>query len=342
MTSIFEPIEPQKTIQPQPVKPKKIRVTEDCWDAILNDKWMYIITWGQPRTGKSTFNMNLGYNIYKDWDQVLGCFVFQLAGLLHNMREGIPCRIMTRNKLHDRVPLLIGDDWGANSNKAKTQHEKAWDLVKGAWDTYGTKLAVFLANMNQPDEMTLQLCNKYTHEIYLPSRGTAKYDKIDWEQNYNGWQPRHDKDWQQTFKFKAAPLDVYKQYDEMRMALVDELDILIQDAIVETEAERVIKRATAKDVELLETLNLKGMLSKDFFNNPDRAELKESLKKAKAKGLVTTVRKGTNYWYDLTRFGEDILDTITKINTDPEDLKRAIKRTDQQNKKDKQEADFKN
>jgi hypothetical protein len=278
--------------------------------------------------------MDIAYNIYKDWDQVLGCFVFQLAGLLHNMHDGNPCRILTRNKLHNRVPLLIGDDWGANSNKAKTQHEKAWDLVKGAWDTYGTRLGVFLANMNQPDEITLQLCNKYTHEIYIASRGVAKYDKIDWEQNYKGWQPRHDKDWQQTFKFPSVPEDIYKQYDEMRMALCDELDVLIQDAIAETETEKVIKRATPRDIELLETLNLKGMISKDWFSSPDRVELKEALKKAKARGLVTTVRKGTNYWYDLTTFGTQVLDTIIKENTDPSDLKREIKRTDTKNKKE--------
>lgn len=322
------------SLQPEDNGNDKIRILEDAWDAILNDKWIYGITWGQPRTGKSSCDMDIAFNVYKDWDQVLGCFVFQLAGLLHAMRDGIPCRILTRNKLHNRVALLIGDDWGANSNKAKTQHEKAWDLVKGAWDTYGTRLGVFLANMNQPDEITLQLCNKYTHEIYIAKRGLAKYDRIDWEQNFNGWQPRHNKDWLQSFKFPQVPLSVYKEYDDMRMALVDELDVLIQDAIAETETDKVIKRSTPKDIELLETINLKGMVSKDWFSSPDRAELKEALKKAKARGLVTTVRKGTNYWYDLTTFGSDVLDTIIKVNSDPSDLKREIKRTDIKNKQE--------
>lgn len=312
----------------------EIRVLTDTWDAILNDSWMYIITWGQPRTGKSVCDMDIAFNIYKDWDQVLGCFVFQLGGLLRNMADGIPCRIMSRNKLHNRVPCLIGDDWGANSNKAKTQHEKAWDLVKGAWDTYGTRLAVFLANMNQPDEITLQLCNKYTQEIYIASRGVAKYDRIDWEQNFKGFQPRHDKDWQQTFRFPKAPDDVYKQYDEMRMALCDELDILIQDAIAETDTERIIKRSTKKDIELLETLNLKGMLSRYYFDNPEQAELKESLKKAKARGLVAVVRKGGNSWYDITNFGISILDTISKLNSNPDELKREIQRTDSKHQRE--------
>lgn len=313
---------------------QKVRAIEDSWDTILNDKWMYVITWGKPRTGKSSCDMDISFNVYKDWDKVLGSFVFNLAGMLHHMKDGIPCRIITRNMLHNRVPLLIGDDWGANSNKAKTQHEKAWDLVKGAWDTYGTRLGVFLANMNQPDEITLQLCNKYTHEIYIAERGLAKYDKIDWEQNYRGWQPRHGKDWQQSFRFPEVRADVYKEYDEMRMALCDELDVLVQDAIAETETEKIIKRSNKKDIELLETLNLKGMISKDWFSAPDRVELKEALKKAKARGLITAVRKGTNYWYDLTTFGADVLEAISQVNADPTELKREIKRVDARNKQD--------
>lgn len=306
----------------------KLKVIEDIWDAILGDAWMYGITWGQPRTGKSNLDMCIGYNVYKDWDQVLGCIVFQLVGLLHNMKEGLPCRILTRNMLHNRVPYLIGDDWGANFNKAKTQHEKAMDLVKGAWDTYGTKLSVFMANMNQPDEITLQLCNKYTHEIYVPKKGEAKYDRIDWQQNFGGWQPRHSKDWLQTFMFPAVPMDVYKEYDEMRMALCDELDILIQDAIAETETEKVIKRSQPIDIELLETLAINGPLSKDWFLSEEHLKLKERLKQAKARGLVVIQRKSTNYYYDISTFGQDVLDTIKNMNSDPTELKNIIRKID--------------
>lgn len=316
----------------------EIKVVEDIWDAIQNDAWMYCVTWGQPRTGKSNLDMALGYTVYKDWDQVIGCIVFQLVGLLHNMREGLPCRILTRNMLHNRVPYIIGDDWGANFNKAKTQHEKAMDLVKGAWDTYGTKLAVFMANMNQPDEITLQLCNKYTHEIYVSAKGEAKYDKIQWEQNFHGWQPRHNKNWLQSFSFPKIDEGVYKEYDEMRMALCDELDVLVQDAIAETETEKVIRRSTPKDIELLETLNLQGPLSKDWFTSekfPDRLLLKERLKQAKARGLVIIIRKGTNYYYDLTSFGQDVLEAITNSNADPKELKRQIQKTDRAYKQDK-------
>ena len=303
-------------------------VIKNIWEAIHNDKWMYAISWGQPRTGKTTCDMGLAFNVYKDWDLVLNCFVFQLVGLLCKMDTGKPCRIWEDKLLHNRVPFLIGDDWGANGNKAKTQHEKAWDLVKGAWDTYGTKLACFFANMNLPDEITLQLCNKYTDEIYIEERGKAKYDHICWEQNYGGWAPRHNKDWRQTFYFPEVPQDIYKQYDEMRMALVDELNVLVQDAIAETEVDKIIKRSTPKDMELLETINLRGPISKDWLNNPDRAELKEAAKKARARGVLLAEPRGTNYWYDLTQLGLDVLDAVTKLNSDPNDLKRELRKTE--------------
>jgi hypothetical protein len=303
-------------------------IVKRIWNAIYGDAWIYAISWGQPRTGKTTCDMGLAYNVYKDWDQVLNCFVFQLNGLLHKMDTGKPCRIWDQKMMHHRVPFLIGDDWGANGNKAKTQHEKAWDLVKGAWDTYGTKLACFFANMNLPDEITLQLCNKYTDEIYIEERGVAKYDHIEWEQNYTGWAPRHNKDWRQTFHFPEIPEDVYREYDEMRMALVDELNVLVHDAIAETEVEKILKRSTPKDMELLETLNLRGPVSRDFLDKPDNAELKEAAKKAKARGLVLSERRGTNYWFDITDLGMDVLDAVTKLGADPNDLKRELRRTE--------------
>ena len=111
---------------------ENVDLVKDIWETILEDGWMWIVVWGQPRTGKSTVALKVAYEIYKDWDQALGCVVYNLSQLLYKMKNGEPCRIMTRNKFHNRVPLIIGDDFGAQCNKAKTQHEQAWDIFKGA------------------------------------------------------------------------------------------------------------------------------------------------------------------------------------------------------------------
>ena len=291
-------------------QPEVPKFFTDLWDTILDDGWMWGVVWGKPRTGKTTVQLKAGFHVYKDWDQVLQSFVFNLAGILYKMKNGVPCKIMTRNKLHDRVPILLADDFGAQCNKAKTQHEPAWDIFKGAFDTLGTKVAVLLASMGNPSSATQQLQEKYTHEIYVESRGHAKYDKVDWQQNFSSWQPRQDKDWQQSFDFTPAPQDVYKEYDEMRLGLVDELFQLIDDSMVENEGLKVLRRLTDADIEFIELLQTKGALQKHWFDKPETEKWKEVLKRCKARSIVVPIRRESSYWYDLTDFGYNLYNLI--------------------------------
>jgi adenosyl cobinamide kinase/adenosyl cobinamide phosphate guanylyltransferase len=286
------------------------RVVHDMWDAILEDSWMNIVIWGQPRTGKTTLQMGLAYMVYQDWDYVLRSFVYNLSGILYNMEHGVPTRILTKNGLHRRVPVILPDDWGAHGNKAKTQHEPAMDIFKGAMDTYGTQIAVFLSSMGNPNSLTQQLQEKYTHEIYVPTKGEAKYDVIDWQQNYAGWQPRRKKVWNDSFTFENVPLDVYKQYDEHRLRLVDQLNQLIKDAMIDGESCRLLRRLDDKDVEFLfamqNAVNAKGLVSWDFVNKKGWNEV---AKRCSARSLIIPVTKkgkSTRY-YDLTDFGLEIV-----------------------------------
>lgn len=283
---------------------------KDIWQTILEDSWMYPVIWGKPRTGKTTVQLKAGYFVYHDWDKVLNCIVYNLAGVLYKMKNGEPERMPTRNGLHLRVPYLIGDDWAAQNNKAKTQHEPAWDLFKGAFDTLGTKVAVFFVSMNNPSGITQQLSDKYTHEIYLDRRGHAKYDVVDWQQNYGGWAPRQGKDYRQEFNFTPVPSDIYKKYDEMRKGLVDELFQLIDDAMVENEGLRIFRRLNSQDVEFIEMLQAKGEISNDWLQQPENEKWKEVLKRCKARSIVVPKRKGTAYWYDLTDFGFSVYQII--------------------------------
>lgn len=319
--------------QPTPINPKesydqKPQVIKDIHYAIDEDEWMFGVIWGKPRTGKSNLSLKLGYEVYQEWDKVLGCVVFNLAGLLHNMHEGLPQRILTKNGKHNRVPYMIGDDWGANFNKARTQHEQAYDLLKGAWDTYGTKLAVIMVNMNRPDELTRQLTEKYTHEIYVPIRGVAKYDQIHWQPNYYGWDTRQSKTWIEEFKFGKVPEDIYREYDESRMALCDETYQLIQDAIANTETEKVIKRSDETDIELLETISLRGTVERSWFFKPENERIHERINRNKARGLIVSIRKSgtkSSYYYELTELGRTVLETITLSSTSPKDLKQQLR-----------------
>ena len=289
---------------------EQIPLFQDIWKAVLNDLWMWIACWGQPRTGKTTVQLKCGYAVYGDWDLVLQAFVFNLNGLLYKMKKGEPCTIPTLNGLHFRVPILFPDDFGAQCNKAKTQHEPAWDIFKGAFDTLGTKVGVLMASMGAPSGATQQIQEKYTHEVYVYQRGKAKYDSVDWQQNFSGWQARQNKTWLHDFTFGTVPVDVYKEYDDMRLSLVDELFQQIDDAQIENEGLKVFRRLNSEDVDLIETIQQKGALPRDWFNKDENCQWKEVLKRCKARGIVVPVRRGTAYWYDLTDFGYNMLTLI--------------------------------
>lgn len=302
---------------------RKPQVLSDIWEAILGDSWMWIACWGKNRTGKSTLAMKLAFEVYQDWDAVLQCIVWNLGQLKYKLKNGQPKRILTRNMLHDRVPLVIPDDFGATSNKAKTQHELAWDIFKGAIDVYSTKVAVLLGTMLIPSEPTFQVYQKFTHELWIYQKGKAKYDQVDWQQDFRGWQARQDKDWIDSFTFEEMPMDVYKQYDEMRCSIADELDQQIDDAITETQTPALLKRLQPLDIELMEQIEAKGMLSYDYLHETCGGRFHDAVIRCKARSLVVPVRKQTAYWYDLTNLGIQILQALR--DKTKEDKAEALK-----------------
>jgi len=292
---------------------KKPAIIRDVWNAILDDKWAWIVVWGEQRCGKTSFKMQVAYEVYKDWDKVLQSFVFNLSGLLYKIDKGEPERVPTLNKLHMRVPLILFDDWGGSSNKAYTQYDKSWDIFKGAFDLLGTKLSVLMASMVDPAEPTYQLQQKYTHEVFITKRGVYKYDRVVWDQDFTGWKPRKRKEWVETNYFEPIPEDVYKTYDEMRLSLVDEVEQRIKDTMVETQTEAILKRLQPSDVELMQIVSKRGQISWKYLHDSLPDKYKEALIRCKARNLMIPIRKGTVYWYDLTDLGIEILKRSQKI-----------------------------
>jgi ABC-type lipoprotein export system ATPase subunit len=279
---------------------------------------MWCVVWGEQRTGKTSLKMQIAYAVYHDWDKVLQSFVFNLGGLLYKISKGEPERIPTANKLHMRVPIILYDDFGGQSNKAETQHDPAWDIFKGGFDVLGTQVAVIMASMVDPAEPTFQIMCKYTHELFLPQRGVYKYDRVIWTQDYKGWRPRRSKDWIETNNFKPVPTDVYKQYDEMRLSLVDEMHQRIQDAIAETRTEQILKRLPDSDIKLLETIQIRGPTYYEKICEEVGADSKDALIRCKAHSLIVSIRKESGYYkYDLTDLGYEILEALKKEKAQP-------------------------
>jgi hypothetical protein len=121
-------------------------------------------------------------------------------------------------------------------------------------------------------------------------------------------------------------MDVYKEYDENRLALVEELKQMMKDCMVDNDSARIIKRLEPIDIEFLDLMNLQGTLDKNWLQIK-HPELKEILKKAKARSLAIPVKKfGTEaaYCYDLTDLGFETLKIIKQTRT-PEQESEKVK-----------------
>jgi len=300
------------------------KLIQDLWHIIDQDVYAWLPVWGEPRCGKTTICLLSMYKVYKDWDDVLAAIVFNLNQFIYKLRKGEPRLFPTRTKpCHMRVPILLIDDFASSCGKAKTQHEKSWDVVKGSWDVLGTRVGVIFASMVEPTSPTQQLLLKYTHEIKVErladNTRIYKYDRCNREQDFRGWKTRQKKDWLETQEFGQVPLDVYKQYDEMRMSLVDEVLVSITDTMVDDTLSSVIRRLEPIDIQLMEFIKLKGPINyHSIYETVGRKKGKNAMSRCKARGLVVPKRqKGHHYIYDLTDFGYEVLKELEKPKEEP-------------------------
>jgi len=293
-------------------------LVRDLLDIIHNDKYAWIACWGPARTGKSTLCLLLAYWIYKDWDKVLDCVVFNLNDVLYKLEHGIPELWPTSNKLHMRIPLLIWDDFACHAGKAKTQHERSWDIFKGAFDSLGVKIAIIVANMVVPSSPTQQLVEKYTHELFVYSRGRCKYDRVKHQQDFYSFRTRQNKEWLLDFEFEEIPRDVFKQYDEKRCSLADEVLVSIQDVMATTEIESLLKRIKPMDVKVLRLIDQKGPARGDALALRKLGnEGSQAVVRLKARGLIVPRRETPHHYkYDITDLGLSVLEQLEKDRTE--------------------------
>lgn len=285
------------------------QLAEDVWDAVVNDKFMFIVIWSPPRLGKTTLAGWIMQSVYKDWNKVLEATVFDLPQVMHRLRLGKPEKWPTYNGLHMRVPILNWDDFGARSNKAETQYDQAFDLFKGGFDVIATKLGALIVTMVDPNEPTFQLLCKYTHEIQVLNKGSYKYDRVEWQQNFHGFKTRLRKIPIEPGTFQEWPMEVYKEYDQSRMSLADEVFVRIDDATVENRLDRIMKLIKPEDEALLRMIDRFGPVSHDRVKDElGQDKGKEVMIRCKARDIIMPISKGTGHYYcDITELGRQVL-----------------------------------
>lgn len=306
--------------------PPGAKLFQDMYDIVMTDRWAFIVIWGEQRVGKSTLGLWIPYFLWRLldknllenelWERVYGSCVFNLSQLLYKLKDSAMPRVWDWKAHHKRIPIFLWDDFGAHSNKAVTQHEIAWDHFKGGFDILGTKFGVLVATMTSPEEPTSQIEHKYTHEIVVTSRGHYKYDKVSWQQDFSGWRPRHDKLWQQLHTFAEIPWERFKVYDDLRLGLADEVVERIEDSMADR-TPQLLNRLTEGDIAILQELVDMGPFQMRKRAEWFKDEKKKIEIKLKAHQLITTVRRGTQYDIDITRFGLDVLNSWKKKQNEP-------------------------
>jgi len=309
---VLEPYNHEKRF----VVPEDARLFHDLYDIVMEDKWAFIVVWGQQRVGKSTLALWCAYFLWRllepdlteneIWERVYSSCIFNLSQLIYKIEDQSMARIWDWKAQHKRVPIIIWDDFGAHSNKAVTQHEIAWDHFKGGFDILGTKFGVIIVTMTSPEEPTAQIESKYTHEVVITSRGHYKYDKVTWQQDFSGWKPRHDKDWQQVHTFAEIPWVRFKPYDELRLGLADEVIERIKDAMADR-TETLLKRLTENDMITLQELVDCGPFTEYKRREWFMGEKQKTEVRLKAHQLVMVVPIGNQHHLDITSFGFDVL-----------------------------------
>ncbi len=304
------------------------RLYKDAFDTVMNDRWMFIVVWGQQRLGKSTLALWIVYflwrlidpNLTEDelWERVYDGCVFNLSQLMYKMRSPDSHRVWDYKHRHFRVPIFMWDDFGAHSNKAVTQHEEAWDYFKGGFDVLGTKFGIIVITLTTPEQPTNQIEHKYTHEIVITSRGRYKYDAVEWQQDFRGWSAKHSKSWQQESNFGEIPWSRFSPYDEMRVSLADEVLERIDDAM-RSKMPALIKRMSEDDINILKRLRDLGPLNEYQRDQVFGGERKAVLVKLKAHQLVAPVRRKKSFYIDITQFGLDSLEEWEKKKKDDDE-----------------------
>ena len=315
--------------QEQPfVIPRGARLFKDIYDAVLNDEWIFLVIWGAQRKGKSTLGLWCPYFFWRMfnpdltedelWQRVYDSCIFNLTDLIYKLLTPAELRVWDNKHLHHRVPILLWDDFAVHSNKAVTQHERAWDYFKGGFDALGTKMGVLILTMTTPEQPTSQIEHKYTHEVFITERGRYKYDKVIWQQDFRGWRSRHSKAWQQSQRFAQIPMKRYKEYDKKRMTLADEMLINIQDQMAR-KIPWILKRTTMDDIVLLLAIIADGVLSWGTVKKLFGEKSSRVLKRCRAHQLIIPVRRGTHYHYDITSLGFDLIQEYQRQQAKPKE-----------------------
>jgi hypothetical protein len=108
--------------------------------------------------------------------------------------------------------------------------------------------------------------------------------------------------------FDPIPMNIYKEYDELRMDLTDQAFVRLEDAMANDTVDQLLKILKPSDIQLIRLIDSNGPIRYDTAKDKLGEDYKLTLTRCKARSLVIPTNLGNNnYKLDLSSIGRDIL-----------------------------------
>jgi hypothetical protein len=202
------------------------------------------IVYGKQQLGKTSYTMQVAYDIYQDWDMVFENMFFSLGELVGYLREHIQ---KMGNKIDKRlkIPFVIWDDAGVHANKMMYFNDPEMaQMLASLFDVVGAAASGIALSTPTPGNL-LRAIRDYEFLKIKISKDKNPGRRVATAYAPNLWPSGKVMIYGEFDDHYPArlPDDVYNRYQPIRMSyLADALERL--DEIIE---KRNLKNCVAKD-----------------------------------------------------------------------------------------------
>ena len=178
-----------------------------------------VAMWGELGSGKSNLCLQLAYVIYRDWDIVLSRVCVNRADLLNLYR--------TVREKFERIPLVILDDVTTMLPRSLWQEDRElYTLFQKFLGVVRPKISGLIVNL--PD---LSWLHESLFEVMNFEVNVTPNQKYQVQRFYREVDPFHNQKVKfmkilveySDFKLEDVPKDVYKEYFEKRVTMIDDV-----------------------------------------------------------------------------------------------------------------------
>lgn len=194
--------------------------------AAKEGKYATVSIWGEQGSGKSNRLLQQGYWVYQDWDKVLKNLVFKPLDLKAKLKS-IP--------KGTRYPWIGWDDVGVHyTNMAFKTKVEEYEAIDAVWTSLRVKCSVVSITIPNITRLAKNLKDNVSHEVFMGPNQMEQVQRIVRLQSFNRLDAETFKvliEGPRPFILFDVPLDVFNEYNEMRLELTEEALDLMDDAV---------------------------------------------------------------------------------------------------------------